>query len=555
MSFYGDLKSIHLADLLQNFEAHALTGTLSIGSSSGTTTNLYLKHGRLALLSQPGRQSVPEMLVARGAIPAEKVEAARNKRKGTKKLIVDVLQLMGAIDREPLRHLAQLALTDDLCDLVATCEGQFKFSEGQIPPRVFDPEERRLELAIPVGPLLLEAARRADEWSRIRQEVPSDAVYFTPMPGAQAPADSEDAEICAQILDVLDGTLNARDVVSRFGHRRFEAYRALADLVRRRLVRAAEAHDQVKIAAQLAERDPKRALDMIRSSLEVNPHQEDLLTTQVSLAEKVGEPALAVDALKVLVHLRTEAGDSSGARKYLESARELAPRDTSLWERSFALAVEDGRREDAVADGLALVELYREPGLHEKARQVLGRLLKRNPRVVQIWREYGQTLVDCGNVEEAQKALGKGGKAFLGRQEYKKARELYQALVEIDPQNEEALRAIESIDSDRFTARREWRRRFTRHVLTGTAAAILVLVSLMDMRARIDLAAVQSFVSEEQLIEKQQYRRVLGEYYRVLDKHPLTPTAHLDVQSAIESLESKALRQELQARTARAQRR
>ncbi|MEM7164634.1 MAG: DUF4388 domain-containing protein [Planctomycetota bacterium] len=555
MSFYGDLKSIHLADLLQNFEAHALTGTLSIRSSAGVTAHLYLKHGRLALLNQPGRASVPDMLVARGVLPAEKVAAARGKRKGTKKLIVDVLQQMGLIDQEPLRHIAQLALTEDICDLVATCEGQFKFSEGQIPPRIFDAEERRLELAIPVGPLLLEAARRADEWGRIRQEVPSDGVYFTAMPSAQAPADAEDPELAAQILACLDGTLNARDVVSRFGHRRFEAYRALAELVRCRLVRAAEAHDQAKIAAQVAERDPRRALDMIRSSLEVNPHQEGLLNTQVTLAEKVGERGLAVDALKLLVQLRLEAGDSSAAREHLETARNLAPRDTSLWERSFVLAMDEKRREDALADGLALVELYREPGLHEKAKQVLGRLLKGNPRVVQIWREYAQSLVDCGNVNEAQRVLGKGGKAFLGRKEYSKARECFQALLEIDPQNEEALRSVESIDSNRFTERREWRRRFSRHVLTGTAAAIMILVSLLDVRARMDLASVQTYVSENELIEKQQYRRALGEYYRVLDRHPLTPTAHLDLQTAIDSLESKALRQELQARTERNQRR
>ena len=50
---------------------------------------------------------------------------------------------------------------------------------------MFDPEERHLELALAVEPLLLEAARRADHWRLIRTALPSDGLHFIAEPSAQ----------------------------------------------------------------------------------------------------------------------------------------------------------------------------------------------------------------------------------------------------------------------------------------------------------------------------------------------------------------------------------
>lgn len=539
MSFYGDLKSLHLADLLQNFETHALTGTLYVASSRGEN-HIYMKRGKLSMLAGTDRAPLMTTLERQGVLTAEQLKNARARRKGSRKSLGEAIVQLKYLTAEDLFQVAQAVLTEDLCDLIATAEGEFKFKDGKIPARIFDPEERRLELGIPVGPLLLESARRSDEWARIRKEIPSDQVFFVPSNGVEPPSELENQDLSRALLEVLDGTCNARDAVDRFGRRRFEAYQVLAQLVKHHCVRSVEADDLVDLAERFAASDPQRARSIIRSGLEASPHHTRLLALQADIASESGDKAEAAEALKMLAHLQIDGDQSSHGRESLDRAKALTPGDPAVWERSLQLALQEGRREDAIHDGLHLVSLHREPGLHTKAKAVLERMVEVFPRDVKVCREYARTIVDLGEPKEAIRILYRAAKASLGREDYTEARAFYQDILELDSSEEEAVRNVEMIDSEAFARRRENRKNFIRRVAAATILVCGVSFSVLEFRARMDYAHANTQVSEQRLIEQRRYRDAMRYYLEVMERHPLTPTAQFDAERRVQELESKA---------------
>ena len=173
MSLQGDLSTFQLADLLQSLEAGRKDGLLTVDGPDGER-QLYFQEGRLALFSSHERPSLVEVLVACGRLTEKQLEAARKKRRGTRRSLGQVLVESGRLTQEELQAVAEARLLDEACELVAAPNEAFSFEERGVPRGVFDPEERKLGLSIAAGPLLMESARREDHWRLIRQRVPSD---------------------------------------------------------------------------------------------------------------------------------------------------------------------------------------------------------------------------------------------------------------------------------------------------------------------------------------------------------------------------------------------
>ncbi|MFQ5655111.1 MAG: DUF4388 domain-containing protein [Planctomycetota bacterium] len=538
MSFYGDLSSIDLGDLLQNLVSNSRTGTLTV-KVDGEEHHVFLKDGHISMLAGGGRPILAQMLVSSGYLTKKQLSAIRSKRRGSRKSLGEIMAKVGAMSEEELRTAAGVMLAEDMCNLLTIGTGEFRFGEGNPPSRVFDPEERRLNLRVAVSPLLLEAARRSDHWAMIRKVIPSDSVHFVAVDPAHPVDEYEDPALAAALLRCLDGTCSVREVASRHPQRRFQVYGVLSRFVREHLVRVAESDDLLHSAAHMALDDPRQARAIISRGLKTEPRNLELLHQEVQLAEKVGDNEGAASALKVIAHLKLEAEEKEKARAMLEQARELAPQDTTIWERCFALSVEEERHEDAVREGLELVRLYRAPGLHGKAREVLDRLVDMKPDSMELRLELARTQVDTGASKEAVRSLARHGKLLVSRESYAQARFCYEAILEIEPSNEGARRCTELIDSQSFKRRREGRRRVVRRLTMATVSLLLGILFIFELTARLDLAEATSGISRDRLIEKRRYNEAIERYRQINLRHPLSPTRFLDVRRRIEDLEEK----------------
>jgi tetratricopeptide (TPR) repeat protein len=533
MSLQGDLSILELGDLIQNLETHERSGILSVECQKGPV-HLYFRDGRLTLFSRPGRASLMSVLLASGAVSSAAMEAATKKRRRTRKSLGEVLVATGAIEEDALVDVAASRLLDEACELIAVGGGAFTFTQGKLPRGVFDPEERRLNLSLPAGPLLLEAARREDHWKMIRARVPSDSMHYVVQ---RKPAQC--SPLAERMLELLDGTRSVAEVMTSFPHRRFEAYQQLADLVEGHVLRVVEPGDMAGLVKDLARHDQERAWTVISRGLEAHPQNVELLAEQAVLAEGLGFKDDALDALKLLVHVHTESGERAAASDELERARALHPESTWILERTLAMAVEEGRLEDARRDGLQLAALYQKPGLHKKTCKVLETLLALQPDDCELHLELARAQADCEDLEAAFKTLDKRARRLLAAEDYQRAEALYHEALALDPANKEAQARLAAIQSGRLERRRARVRRVVRSVLAGVIAALLLAVAGFEIAARISFRRASRAVSEAELVESGRYDQAIRIYEQVQSAYPMTSTALLDVRGVIAELEAK----------------
>jgi len=538
MTVSGDLATIDLADLLQNIQVHARTGTLTLVSEEGQA-RVFFRDGNVAMLTSDGRASLTERLVAAGMLSRRKLDAVQKKQRSSRRCAAEILVGARVMTTDALVAAAEDFLTEDVANLIASARGEFEFVEGREAPRGFDPDEASLPLGLPVAPLILEATRRVDHWVEIRKYLPTDSMHFVVREGARCRTDIDDLEFVEQLLGSLNGARSVRELSDLFPNRRFLCYKLIADLVRDRVARPATADDLLELANVSEAEDPARARELVRRALDMEPHHCELLAAEARLCEQLGDASQASTARKLAAHLHLESGRTDEALVELEQAKTLTPSDPSLWERSLAVAVSQGRRDDALRDGMHLVGLYRAPGLHVRARDVLERLLRIEPEDPTLHIELARCRVDCGQSQEAVKNLARRGKHLIGRQDYVTARQIYEETLTIEPGSREAALSIEMIDKEIFIRRRERKRRLVRVCLTGCTVAVLGVAAGIDLVARRACLETHSLISRERMLEQRQYQEIIVLWDAVRARHPYSLSAVFEVPRHIADLRER----------------
>lgn len=539
MALQGDISTLALADLLQNLELHERDGLLEVESEHGTT-RLHFQQGRLTLLAADERAKLMDVLVASGRVSPEDIEQAKKKRRRSRRSLGETLASLGVIDQDSLVAIASARLLDDACELIASEPETFRFREGKIPRGVFDPEERRLELSLRAGPMLLEAARREDHWRIIRSHIPSDSAHYVLQRKPRAVDGEGASELATTLSQRLDGTRSVTEALSCFPHQRFAAYQLLSNWFEERAIRLVEPDDMVRLVERHAAEDEERAQALLERGLAIQPQHAGLLAAKVELAQASGDLESAGDAVKMLVHLKWEAGEWEQVGEWLSRAKKVAPTDATIWDKSLALALREGRSEDALTDGRTLAELYRAPGLHKKALGVFERLCQLNPDAFELQRELARSIADCGDVPAATTRLEDYGRRQLAAENYVVARQAFAEAHALDPTHENAARTLEEIDSGSLARRRERQRRIVRRVLIGAVALCVTVWFAFEGAARRAFTEASDAVSREGLIEARRYGDAIAHFEAVAARFPLSSTALYDAPRRIEELIRKA---------------
>ncbi len=537
MSLQGDLSTLDLAGLFQNLEAARKNGLLSIQDGE-SVSQLYFQQGRLALLTFPNRPGLIDFLMASGDLgPQQIAEAKKRRRRG--RSLGEALVETGASTQERLVSLATARLTDEACELLGAGRGRFEFTQGEVPRGVFDAEERALGITLAVNPLLLEAARRADHWRLVRERIPSDSTHYVLARPPSDPSDPRKKELLSRLAPRLDGTRSVSEVVAAFPHQRLETYELLAELAASQSIRLAASTDLNRMVQELARYDKKRAWSLLQRGLETNPRNLGLLCTKVLLAEKLGDLEQASEALKLVVHMRLEAGEAEEARADLQRLKDLDADDPFVWEKSFELALAEGRKQDALADGIRLIALYRKPGLHKRACGVLERLVETHGANFELVRELARARVDAGEIDAALKGLERFGASLIARESYPLARRVYEEILAHDPKSEKAKETLAEIHSGALAQRRvRWRRRRRRALALFFLVVVLPWFAYETFARRAYDEATRSVVREG-LLESGRHAEALQRFREVGARFGWSTTARHEVPRMVAELEAK----------------
>jgi hypothetical protein len=129
----------------------------------------------------------------------------RQEAQGT--MLGTILVADGLIDEDRLRRTISEKAEETVFDLFLWPDGAFEFKEGEVPP------DLGVHLELDVTSVLLEGARRVDEWSRIRLVFPTSRTTFLVQQkpdGASDPAEVEVLKLAAAGKSLAEISLELR---------------------------------------------------------------------------------------------------------------------------------------------------------------------------------------------------------------------------------------------------------------------------------------------------------------------------------------------------------
>jgi len=370
MTFAGDLQGMSLADVFQTVAQNRTSGTLHVVWPKGERLVRFTdgKISALAFGSTPGPLLL-DHVIERGMVTAPALPALKKRLQRSKVGAGRVMVAAEIVTAEQLPQVLSEMVAENSYDLLSLKDARFTFKDGPEPDGTFDPDQLAADIHHEVGPLLLEGARRADDWQRIRAVIGSDQdLFLAEGGGGAAPA----TDVAAALLPHLDGRTDLPQLCAHVGKSRFEVAAALAALVQQGLARPARAEEISSFATQLlADDDARGAATLLRAALERRPRDTELRTRLAEALASTGQPTEAASEWAVLAGQAGEAERWPDALACCERALQLQPTDVMFHQRRCELLARTG---DAASRGvahLAWVDALCALSLHDRARSVL----------------------------------------------------------------------------------------------------------------------------------------------------------------------------------------
>lgn len=226
MAIKGSLNEASLTDVLQLLALGQKTGCLSI-AREGSFGAIHFDRGRIVHAAVVNRYDrLGDRLVRDGALqPDTLARVISSVAPADDRELADALLTQQLVEREQLEAAYREQVEEAVYHLFSWTQGTFTFEADA------RPESRETLVSINADSLLLEGARRVDEWTLIAKKIPSLDLIFEI---DQARIAHREVALSAEqqrIAPWLDGTNDVTTVVQRSGLNEFEAGKALFGLL------------------------------------------------------------------------------------------------------------------------------------------------------------------------------------------------------------------------------------------------------------------------------------------------------------------------------------
>jgi len=320
MAIEGPLRELGIHDVFQLLDLSRKTGVLRVSSDLREDEGVvFFDKGRVVQAAIRSMAVPTEIALLHAGRVSEADLAKARARQGNghgSADIVDLLLDMGAITSKEIERQLRLQIENVVFELMSWREGFFSFEE-----RARSEMPAAPRITVSTESLLMEGARRIDEWSRIAETIPNVQVIPELAPITH---DREGAMLDLlphewQVLTMIDGDRDLRAIAASLRRDEFEIAKIAYGLattgivsIRKSSIRGASqqqtsAVDAYVSAARIHTRAGRHveALDELRRAV-----QEDPLTPTLHL---------------MCAFAAARAGDLSGARAGWEHVVRLAP--------------------------------------------------------------------------------------------------------------------------------------------------------------------------------------------------------------------------------------
>lgn len=312
MPIEGPLSELGLVDLLQLVHLSRKTGRLRVRSERGKQeAELYFERGAVVGARAPGdAPRIGELLVLSGKATQSQVDRALvAQRASPGRRLGEILVEREGVPRPDVERQLRFQIEEAVFDVVRWSEGAFSFEEQGVPPA------GAVGVRLPTEGLLMEAMRRADEWSSFGGGTPDTDLIPGLVENDQGHGVLSLQPLEWEVLAAVDGETTLRAIARKLGMAEFDVARAVFTLASTGVVdlghRAAVVGSAtVAPATRPAEADVRSALQagrlddaerQLNDLMSVQPDRGDLHALGGEIAARRGDWKRAMDSLEAAV--------------------------------------------------------------------------------------------------------------------------------------------------------------------------------------------------------------------------------------------------------------
>lgn len=240
MAIEGPLQELSIQDVLQLLDLAHKTGVLTIRSESlDDEAIVHFSKGAIVFaVRRRSTRRLGQMLIRSGKLTQRELDSAlEQQRRDPTRRLAEILLEMGSISEEELEKQLRFQMEETIYEVMAWTEGYFKFEERA------EIAQNRLLARVRVESLLMEGARRIDEWTRLESKIPgADAI---PILAPHKEGESTPLELRPEEWEVLaeiDGERDLGQISADLGRSSFEIAKVIFGLVSMGVVQVQERH-------------------------------------------------------------------------------------------------------------------------------------------------------------------------------------------------------------------------------------------------------------------------------------------------------------------------
>ncbi len=234
MAFTGNLKTVAFSDILQLLAQGKKTGAL-VATKGPLKKEVFFRNGNIVYATSANDEEdlLGNLLLKRGKISKPDLDRAVSLHKSTgKKLGVTLIEL-NLFSREEIVGALKLQIEEIVYNLFGWSEGEFVFQEGRAP------SASQILTELSTSSVMLEGARRIDEWVEIQKALPP---HHQPLKLSSNPKfRGEEVVLTADqfvVMTLIDGSRTYPDILRASPMGEFVTSKALFQLVQNGMVEA-----------------------------------------------------------------------------------------------------------------------------------------------------------------------------------------------------------------------------------------------------------------------------------------------------------------------------
>jgi tetratricopeptide (TPR) repeat protein len=274
-------------------------GLIIEGAPGDKEAKVVFKEGAVCFASiyEGSPKSINELLSEWGVLDVESSAKLSKKLKKYKNLI-DAIDGEGITPRNHIENFLSNRVRETVFEIFKWDEGEYRFDEEKL--------EEKSEVLVPLNTenLILEGARRIDEWSNIRSKVPSKHSVFR-----FCTENQEDHQLNLkpkewEILSLIDGKRTVKEVTDAVGGDLFTTSKLIYGLIVMDIIELVGADDETEVQPY-NKLNLDKAAEEFQKALKIDPD--------------------CFEALRMLGEIHYKLDNLNEALTYLSRARELSP--------------------------------------------------------------------------------------------------------------------------------------------------------------------------------------------------------------------------------------